>query len=94
MTLIDLSGKAALVTGGSRGVGAATAVLLAEAGASVAITYRERKAAAEEVLGRINSVHPTPDSPLPTPHLPTPLSPLPSPLSPGRWEEGGKRRGA
>ena len=56
MTLIDLSGKAALVTGGSRGVGAATAVMLAEAGASVAITYRERKSAAEEVLGRIADV--------------------------------------
>ena len=57
MSLIDLSGKAALVTGGSRGVGAATAVMLAAAGASVAITYRERKAAAEEVLGRINSIY-------------------------------------
>ncbi|MCH7890535.1 MAG: SDR family oxidoreductase [Gemmatimonadetes bacterium] len=73
MSLIDLSGKTALVTGGSRGVGAATAVLLAEAGASVAITYRERRSAAEEVLGRINSVYPTPHSPLP----------------PGRREEGG-----
>ncbi len=60
MSLIDLSGKAALVTGGSRGVGAATAILLAEAGASVAITYRERKAAAEEVLARI---YPTPHAP-------------------------------
>ena len=56
MTLIDLSGKAALVTGGSRGVGAATAVMLAEAGAAVAITYRERESAAEEVLGRISDV--------------------------------------
>ncbi len=67
MSLIDLSGKAALVTGGSRGVGAATAVMLAEAGASVAITYRERKSAAEEVLDRINSVYRTSHSPLPTP---------------------------
>ena len=56
MTLIDLSGKAALVTGGSRGVGAATAVMLARAGASVAITYKERKSAAEEVLDRIAEV--------------------------------------
>ena len=48
--LVDLTGKAALVTGGSRGVGAATAVMLAQAGASVAITYRERKSAADEVL--------------------------------------------
>ncbi len=68
MSLIDLSGRAALVTGGSRGVGAATAIMLAEAGALVAITYRERKAAAEEVLARINSIHPTTHSPLSAPH--------------------------
>ncbi len=67
MSLIDLSGRSALVTGGSRGVGAATAILLAEAGASVAITYRDRKSAAEDILGSINSIHPTPHSPLPTP---------------------------
>jgi len=53
VSLIDLSGKTALVTGGSRGVGAATAIMLAKAGASVAITYRERKSAAEEVLACI-----------------------------------------
>ncbi|MBB3349864.1 3-oxoacyl-ACP reductase family protein [Sphingomonas sp. BK069] len=35
----DLSGKNALVTGGSRGIGAAIAVLLAQRGATVAITY-------------------------------------------------------
>ncbi len=57
MTLIDLSGKAALVTGGSRGVGAATAVMLARAGASVAITYKERKSAAEEVLAQIEDAY-------------------------------------
>ncbi len=56
MSLIDLSGKAALVTGGSRGVGAATALMLAKAGAAVAITYKERKSAAEDVLGRIAEV--------------------------------------
>ena len=86
MSLIDLSGKAALVTGGSRGVGAATAIMLAEAGASVAITYRERKAAAEEVLARINRVHRTSRSPGEV------GGPLPSPLSPqvgGRWDVGG-----
>ncbi len=56
MGLIDLTGTAALVTGGSRGVGAATAVMLAQAGAAVAITYKERKSAAEGVLGRIAEV--------------------------------------
>ena len=50
MSVIDLSGKVAIVTGGSRGIGAAAAIRLAEAGASVAITYRSdrRSAAATE----------------------------------------------
>lgn len=45
---IDLKGKRALVTGGSRGVGAAAARMLARAGADVAIVYhtREQEAAA------------------------------------------------
>lgn len=56
--MIDLSGKRALVTGGSRGVGRATALLLAQAGADVALTYHTRAdeadAAAREIraLGR------------------------------------------
>ena len=50
MSLIDLSGRVALVTGGSRGIGAATARMLADAGAYVAITYRERKDDADAVL--------------------------------------------
>lgn len=43
--MIDLSGKRAFVTGGGRGIGHATAVLLARAGAQVAIGYRTRKPA-------------------------------------------------
>ena len=52
-SLIDLSGRVALVTGGSRGIGAATAVMLAQAGADVALTYRSRKDEAEKVGQRI-----------------------------------------
>ena len=39
MTDLILSGQAALVTGGSRGIGAAIAVALARHGADVAITF-------------------------------------------------------
>ncbi len=54
--MIDLAGRAALVSGGSRGVGAATALLLARAGADVAITCRTRKSEAEVVAGRIREL--------------------------------------
>ncbi len=39
MLAIDLSGKTALVTGGGQGLGAATALVLAQAGASVVVNY-------------------------------------------------------
>jgi len=48
--LLDLRGKSAVVTGGSRGVGKATALLLAQAGASVGIGYRSRVGEAEETV--------------------------------------------
>jgi 3-oxoacyl-[acyl-carrier protein] reductase len=47
---IDLAGRRAVVTGGSRGVGQAVALLLADAGADVAISYRTRAADAEAVV--------------------------------------------
>lgn len=50
-----LSGKAAIVTGGSRGIGAAIAVRLAELGADVAITYASRADSAEAVADRIRA---------------------------------------
>jgi 3-oxoacyl-[acyl-carrier protein] reductase len=51
--MINLINRVALVTGGSRGVGAATAQALAEAGANVAITYHRNLRSAEKVVGEI-----------------------------------------
>jgi len=51
--MIDLSGKRAFVTGGGRGIGRATVLLLARAGAGVAVGYRSRRAEAEETLGGV-----------------------------------------
>jgi 3-oxoacyl-(acyl-carrier-protein) reductase len=54
-----LKGKTALVTGGSRGIGRATAIALAEAGANVAVNYQHSGDAAEQVcsLAREAGVH-------------------------------------
>jgi len=51
-----LNGKAAIVTGGSRGIGAATALKLAQEGADVAITYGKSKDAAEKVAVQIRAL--------------------------------------
>jgi len=50
----NLKDKVALVTGGSRGIGAAVAVALAEAGAAVAVNYRERADAADALVVDLN----------------------------------------
>ncbi len=50
-----LAGKLALVTGGSRGIGAAIARDLAAAGARVVVNYRERRDAAEAVVADIRA---------------------------------------
>lgn len=48
--MVDLAGYRVLVTGGSRGIGAACCRLLAEAGATVAVHYHRARSAAEELL--------------------------------------------
>jgi 3-oxoacyl-[acyl-carrier protein] reductase len=52
----SLEGKVALVTGGSRGIGAAISRELAAAGARVAVNYRSGKEAAKEIASEIGGV--------------------------------------
>jgi 3-oxoacyl-[acyl-carrier protein] reductase len=55
--MIDLTGKTILVTGASRGIGAATALTLGQAGASVVLHYGQGKAEAEAVASQLNADH-------------------------------------
>jgi len=57
--ILDLSGRKALVTGGSRGIGAATVKLLAAAGADVVVGYHVRSVEANAVveMARAAGVH-------------------------------------
>lgn len=53
---LELSGKVALVTGGSRGIGSGIALELAKKGASVAINYAGNTAAADKMVNEIQSL--------------------------------------
>lgn len=55
MTHYNLSGKIALVTGGSRGIGRAIVLRLSEAGAAVAFTYRSRKEEADSLVAELQA---------------------------------------
>jgi NAD(P)-dependent dehydrogenase (short-subunit alcohol dehydrogenase family) len=66
MTAGTLHGHIALVTGGSRGIGAAIVRSLAEAGAAVAINYRER---ASEGIRCSRPLPRRADMPLPSPRM-------------------------
>jgi 3-oxoacyl-[acyl-carrier protein] reductase len=54
--MINLEGKKALITGGSRGIGRATAILFAKAGCDVAINYINQNEAAGKVREEIDKI--------------------------------------
>jgi 3-oxoacyl-[acyl-carrier protein] reductase len=56
MTMIDLTGKSAVVTGGSRGIGRAIVLRFATQGADVAFSYRGNEAAAKETAAAVEAL--------------------------------------
>ena len=58
--MIDLSGQRVLVTGGSRGIGAACCRLFAGVGAAVGVHYHRDQAAAEAVLAECGALNDQP----------------------------------
>lgn len=75
--MIDLSGKRALVTGGSRGIGAAIALVLAENSADVAFTFQSAVDKADEVAKSIEQTGRR--AVVPSPYRPIAPTPAPSP---------------
>jgi 3-oxoacyl-[acyl-carrier protein] reductase len=55
---ISVTGRVALVTGASRGIGAAIVRALVEAGANIAINYRDRSAEADSVAAQMTAIGP------------------------------------
>src|SRR5262245_30193185 len=56
MLSLDLNGKRALVTGGSRGIGRAVSLMLAQAGAHVAVSYQNRADPANSLVAELRAL--------------------------------------
>lgn len=54
--MINLSGRTTIITGGSRGIGAASAIMFAEAGADIAINYHSNEEAARSIHSKVEKM--------------------------------------
>lgn len=54
--MFDLAGKAAIVTGGATGIGAATALYLAQCGADIAVSCRDHESEADPLADKIKKL--------------------------------------